>query len=181
MSEFDFKTLFSYQRLSQSQSAKIAGCRLKRKGLVSVGCKLPTRLALCKCEHKNTSVHPAPLFQKVDFSIQQINHYPRHMYHEPKPFEFLSSSSRNNNDDDDNNDNNNSFSLRGYLADSLIEETTIIQINSNHQMLIFAEREYQSTQGKPLRAGYQQTQFAHGFEPTGHIGERQVVSSLPFR
>ena len=180
MSEFDFKTLFSYQRLSLSQSAKIAGCRLKRKGLVSVGCKLPTRLALCKCEHKNTSVHPAPLFQKVDFSIQQINHYPWHMYHEPKPFEFLSSSSRNNNDDDDNNNNNNnnSFSLGGYLADSLIEETTIIQIIKCYFLL---RGEYQSTQGKPLRAGYQQTQFAHGFEPTGHIGERQVVSSLPFR
>ena len=102
------------------------------------------------------------------------------MYHEPKPFEFLSSSSRNNNDDDDNNNNNNnnSFSLGGYLADSLIEETTIIQIIKCYFLL---RGEYQSTQGKPLRAGYQQTQFAHGFEPTGHIGERQVVSSLPFR
>lgn len=149
MSEFDFKTLSSYQKLSPSQSAKIAGCRLKRKGLVSVGCKLPTRLALCKCEHKNTSVHPAPLFQKVDFSIQQINHYPWYMYHEPKPFEFLSSSSRNNNDgDDNNNNNNNSFSLRGYLADSLIEETTIIQIKSNHQMLLFAERGIPKYTGK---------------------------------
>ena len=101
---------------------------------VGCGCKLPTRLALCKCEHKNTSVHPAPLVQKVDFSIQQINHYPLHIYHEPNPCEFFSS--RKKNDDDfntnNNNNNNNSFSLRSCLADWLIEETTIIQINLTH-------------------------------------------------
>ena len=104
---------------------------------------------LFRSQHKNISVHPVPLVQKMDNAIQQINHYPLHIYHVPKHFEFLSSSSRNNNDDDDNNNNNNSFSLIGYLADWLIEKTTIIiQIKSNHQMLVFAERGIPKYTGK---------------------------------
>ena len=110
------------------------------------------------CQHKNTSVHTVPLVEKMDNAIQQINHYPLHIYHVPKHFEFLSSSSssRNNNDDDDNNNNNNSFSLRGYLAHWLIEKTTIFKSIQIIKCWFLLRGEYQSTQEKPVRAGYQQ-------------------------